>query len=302
MCDENNEFINTLEILLSIVRPGGYILSGIKLRKIEYSDKERIHEMTKNIWRGNDYIPGVFEELVKDSRSHFLGIEEHGKLIALANLYLIDESSGWLEALRVDPELTGKGWGKKMVQNMCRFAIDKGFNELFFSTYYRNKASINLNEKLGFMRYETFTNLVLDLKKMKSGNDYKALQLLPFSNERCERVVWNDWFAIPEGKKIDEDRFPRISKVIVNENEFLLSENHKERTILEISPVKISIIDYNTVKAITDYAVKNGYKKTHLMLATDINLKPLTEYGFNYREKTEDVYLFTAKTDELKLR
>jgi N-acetylglutamate synthase-like GNAT family acetyltransferase len=287
---------------LSIVRPGGFILSGIKLRKIEYSDRERVYEMTKNIWRGNDYIPSVFEELVKDSRSDFLGIEKHGKLIAFANLYLVDETSGWLEALRVDPELTGKGWGKKMVENMCCFAIDKGLNELFFSTYYRNKVSINLNEKFGFMRYETFTNLALDLENVKLGYDDNALQLLPFTNEKCERIVWNDWFAIPEGKKLAEDRFPKISKVMINENEFLLSENHKERTTLEISPVKISNVDYDTVKAITDYAVKNGYKKTHLMLATDISLKPFIENGFKYREKTEDVYLFTAKTDELKLR
>lgn len=277
-------------------------MSDIKLRKVEYSDKERVYEMTKNIWRGNDYIPGVFEELVKNGRSHFLGIEKHGKLIALANLYLIDESFGWLEALRVDPELTGKGWGKKMVESICYFAIDKGLSELFFSTYYRNKASINLNEKFGFMRYETFTNLALDLENTKSGNDYKALQLLPFSNEKCERVVWNDWFAIPEGKKIVEDRFPKISKVMINKNKFLLSENHKERTTLEISPVKISNVDYDTVKAITDYAVKNGYKKAHLMLATDISLNPFVENAFKYREKTEDVYLFTAKTDELKLR
>ncbi|MGC9385004.1 MAG: GNAT family N-acetyltransferase [Kosmotogaceae bacterium] len=277
-------------------------MSDIKLRKLEYSDKERVYEMTKNIWRGNDYIPGVFGELVKDSRCKFLGIEKHYKLIALANLYLIDENSGWLEALRVDPEFTGKGWGKKMVENMCRFAIDKGLNELFFSTYYRNKASINLNEKLGFIRYETFTNLAIDLENVKLGNNYNDLQLLPFSNEKCERTVWNDWFAIPEGKKLVEDRFPKISKVMINENEFLLSENHKERTTLEISPVKISTVDYDTVKAITDYAIKNGYKKTHLMLATDIDLKPFIENGFEYREKTEDVYLFTAKTDKLKLR
>ncbi|MFO7882018.1 MAG: GNAT family N-acetyltransferase [Kosmotogaceae bacterium] len=277
-------------------------MSDIKLRKVEYQDKERIFEMTKNIWRGNDYIPGVFKELVKDNRSNLLGIEKQGVLIAFANLYLIDESTGWLEALRVDPELTGMGWGKMMVENMCRHAIEKELEELFFSTYYRNKASINLNEKLGFKKCATFTNLYLDLEKLNMENDKDNFTILPSNRKVHERTVWNDWFAIPKGKVLVEDRFPKIARMLVNGNEFLLSEDHKERETLEISPVKIVALNYDTVKEVVSYAVKKGYIEIHLMLANYINFKPFIENGFEYREKPEDVFLFSAKTNELKLR
>lgn len=277
-------------------------MSDIKLRKIKHQDKERIYDMTRNIWGGNDYIPKVFEELVEDSRSNLMGIESNGRIIALSNLFLIDKNTGWLEALRVDPEFTGKGWGKMMVKHMCHFAIDKGLSELFFSTYYRNKASINLNEKFGFRKYATFTNLSLNLENKKLENDNKDIELQSLDKEVYKRIVWNDWFAVPEGKKLVKDRFPKVARIIVNGNEFLISENHKERTSLEISPVNDSSIDYETVKSIINYAVKEGYREAHLMLASDIALNPFTENNFEYMERSEDVYIFSVKKTDLKLR
>ncbi len=288
--------------LLPIIQPGGFILSDIKLRNVKYQDKERIYHMTKNIWRGNDYIPKVFKKLVEDKRSNMMGIEKEGTLIAFANLYMIDENTCWLEALRVDPEYTRMGWGTMMVEKLCHFAIEKDIRELFFSTYFRNKASINLNKKLGFERYATFTNLHTDLNELTPKNAGKDFTILPATKTIFDRIVWNDWFAIPEGKRLAEDRFPKIKRMQVNGNEFLVSENHKENEQLEISPVKIIKLDNDSVKALISYAVMKGYKEAHLMLATDIDKRPFIDNGFEYREKSEDVFLYSAKTTELDLR
>lgn len=122
----------------------------IKIRKVEERDKSRIFEISSKIWGGNDYIPFVFEEWVKDPRGYFVCAEINGKIAGFGRCVKISNDYFWLEGLRADRSFKGKGIG----ESLTKFFIEKGSKEgaktIALSTYIDNKASIHIIEKNGF--------------------------------------------------------------------------------------------------------------------------------------------------------
>ncbi|HNR79192.1 MAG TPA: GNAT family N-acetyltransferase, partial [Mesotoga infera] len=134
------------------------------IRELELKDRENVLEVVKDIWEGDDYIPAAFDSWVSDSDCHFMGMWKDEALVGVANLRRLSPAVGWLEGMRIKPELQGKGYGRELAVEMMRLARNEGLKELYFSTYFDNLASIKINESLGFSRVAVFTNLELELK------------------------------------------------------------------------------------------------------------------------------------------
>ena len=61
-----------------------------------------------------------------------------------------DPTRGHLFSLYVDPELAGRGFGTKLLQNAVASTRAKGFNEMTLWVFEENTAARSLYEKFGF--------------------------------------------------------------------------------------------------------------------------------------------------------
>src|SRR5258708_32471739 len=69
-------------------------------RAAQPKDKRAVRALCARIW-GDDYIPDLFDEWLRDRRGRFWVAVEDGRLIGIAKLTLIGDHEAWLHALRV---------------------------------------------------------------------------------------------------------------------------------------------------------------------------------------------------------
>jgi len=58
-------------------------LSDLVLRPVRPSDRDRVAEMTSDIWDGHDYIARVFDVWVADATAAFQAVEVDGVVVGL---------------------------------------------------------------------------------------------------------------------------------------------------------------------------------------------------------------------------
>ena len=125
----------------------------MKIRKLRSSDRSDVVEISRHVWEGHDYLPGVFESWLNDGNSHFYGVDVDGRIVAVANLRLFEGGrTGWMEGLRVHPDYRGKGYANEMTRFLVRKAEDLGVERLRYTTEDNNAASLRLASMAGFQR------------------------------------------------------------------------------------------------------------------------------------------------------
>lgn len=191
-----------------------------KVRKVAVSDKDDVMEISRHIWDGHDYLPLVIDEWVRDPSSNVYGVQENSRLVAVANLRIIEGGrTGWMEGLRVHPNHRGKGYAEVLTDKLIAIAKKKGAQRLRYTTSSENEASLKLAEKHGFNRVlemagfwhsspKTKLPVAADLEVRKA--DHKEVYKLLQSNRHVvpAEVLVYDWKALdvsPENlKKIGE--------------------------------------------------------------------------------------------------
>ena len=123
-------------------------VKGMRLEKVEPGDKEEIKAMSSGIWDGNDYIPKVFDEWVKEEG--FYKAVFGDKIIGVCRYSRQPGGVLWLEGLRIHPDYQGKGYGSDVAGLFHHIVINKEHTALRFMTDVTNTKSIHLAEKRGF--------------------------------------------------------------------------------------------------------------------------------------------------------
>src|SRR4030042_626925 len=123
----------------------------MRIRKLRSSDRDDVMEISRHVWEGHDYLPSVFESWLNDENSHFYGVEQDVRVVAVANLRLLEGGrTGWMEGLRVHPDYRGKGYANAMTQFLVRKAEDLDVARLRYTTGDNNAASLRLASMAGF--------------------------------------------------------------------------------------------------------------------------------------------------------
>jgi GNAT superfamily N-acetyltransferase len=122
--------------------------ASVELRPVRLSDRERIAELTADVWGGHDYIPEVFEQWVSDPGAWFQAAELNGELVGVQRLRPIAPKMVWYEGLRVDSGHRRQGLARAMLTAAVAQARGLGFNELRLAT--ANPHAIALFESAGF--------------------------------------------------------------------------------------------------------------------------------------------------------
>ncbi len=124
-----------------------------KIRNVRETDRKKIEEISSYVWDGNDYLPKVFDDWVRDTEWPFFAVEVDGTLAGVAKIEKFSDDCGWCEGLRMAKEFRGMGLAHILTDEMIKTAKKKGLSSLRLSTHIRNHESIHIIEKYGFIKY-----------------------------------------------------------------------------------------------------------------------------------------------------
>jgi GNAT superfamily N-acetyltransferase len=124
--------------------------SELTLRPVRPADRERVLEMTRDVWDGRDYIPRVFDEWMSDSGAAFQAAEVDGVVVGLHRLRPYAEGLIWYEGLRVASTHRRQGIARAMLESAIAEAREQGFREMRLAT--GNPEAVTLFESERFRR------------------------------------------------------------------------------------------------------------------------------------------------------
>ncbi len=123
-----------------------------ELRVMQLSDHESVKDLCARLWGERDYVPRRFPHWTEDSDSHPIGIFSGRNLLAMGCLEVVPDSrTAWAKALRVSPEHQRRGYGSRILRRMMETAKNQDVTSIRYATSSRNKASIALAERAGFL-------------------------------------------------------------------------------------------------------------------------------------------------------
>jgi RimJ/RimL family protein N-acetyltransferase len=280
----------------------GGAVGDITFRAIRPDDRERLLQIAARVWEGHDYLPRVFDRWVDQPGAYFGGMELGGRLVGCGRVLSFDGRRGWLEALRVDPDLQQRGLGREMSRHVIRVALALGLRELMFSTYFGNRASIAISERFGFRRLATFTHLDREVRTGPVPPPAGGVTITAGMRLR-EGIACNDWFFVPADVPGREDHFPGAREVSGSGATLLLCDNVKNPDWLEIAHLSApgGAVPGACLDVVLAAAHAEGRVGVHLMLPEGMALDPFVARGFAFEEQPRDVYLYAGRAEELRV-
>ena len=124
--------------------------SELSLRPMRAADRDRVVEISRDIWDGHDYLPRVFDEWLADSSSAFQAAELEGVVVGVQRLRPIASGVIWYEGLRVTSTHRRQGLARAMLASAIADAREQGFREMRLGT--GNPDAVPLFESMGFRR------------------------------------------------------------------------------------------------------------------------------------------------------
>ena len=120
------------------------------IREYKESDYEDILEISKHIWDGNDYLPKLINEYIKDPHCKPYVAEENGKVISVVNVNFYTPNFIWLEAMRTHPDYRNRGIATALNQYLFKEALTSNIHEVWLSTGLDNEATAKILAKADF--------------------------------------------------------------------------------------------------------------------------------------------------------
>jgi GNAT superfamily N-acetyltransferase len=115
---------------------------------VRAADRERVAELTRDVWEGRDYLPRVFDSWVAEAGASFQAAELDGELAGVQRLRPIAPGLIWYEGLRVATRHRRRGVARAMLRSAIAEAREQGFKEMRLGT--RDRPARDLFESEGF--------------------------------------------------------------------------------------------------------------------------------------------------------
>ena len=120
------------------------------IRPVRSTDRDRVVELTRDIWGGHDYIPRVFDDWLSEAGATFQAVELDGLVVGLQRLRPYASRLIWYEGLRVASTHRRQGLARAMLDSAIAEAREQGFGEMRLGT--ANPTAVRLFESAGFER------------------------------------------------------------------------------------------------------------------------------------------------------
>jgi GNAT superfamily N-acetyltransferase len=122
----------------------------LTLRPMRAADRERVVEISRDIWDGHDYLPRVFDDWLGDAGATFQAAELDGVVVGVQRLRPFGPGLVWYEGLRVASTHRRQGLARAMLASAIADARDQLFREMRLGT--ANPDAVRLFESMGFRR------------------------------------------------------------------------------------------------------------------------------------------------------
>jgi len=122
----------------------------LTIRPVRPTDRDRVAELTKDVWDGHDYINAVFDDWVADAASAFQAVEVDGQVVGLQRLRPYAPGLVWYEGLRVATSHRRQGLARAMLTSAIAETREQGHGEMRLAT--GNPDAVRLFESAGFER------------------------------------------------------------------------------------------------------------------------------------------------------
>lgn len=120
----------------------------VELRPLRPLDRDRVEEICRDVWEGQDYIPEVFDSWVADPASSFEAAEVDGFVVGFHRLRPIEPGVLWYEGLRVASSHRRQGVARTLLRAAVAEAREGGRREIRLAT--GNPDAVALFESEGF--------------------------------------------------------------------------------------------------------------------------------------------------------
>ena len=140
-----------------------------KIRSFQNSDRPAIVEISQHTWGGYDQLPYELDELLANPNSNLYVMEYRGKIVAFANINIIDGGkTGWLEHMRVHFRYRKRGFAWTMTQHLLAEAESLNVDRVRLTSTIENEATRRIATRMRMRQ-------VLQMKLLWRGN-YRGIR------------------------------------------------------------------------------------------------------------------------------
>jgi GNAT superfamily N-acetyltransferase len=122
----------------------------LTIRPVRPADRDRVMEITRDVWGGRDYLPRAFEHWVGDAGASFQAAEVDGVVVGVQRMRPYASGLVWYEGLRVASTHHRRGIARAMLASAIDEVREQGFREMRLAT--RDLPAIKLFESSRFNR------------------------------------------------------------------------------------------------------------------------------------------------------
>jgi RimJ/RimL family protein N-acetyltransferase len=184
--------------------------------------------LNKVTFGGHDWIAEAFPHWVENTdTNHVLGIfdvRNHNQLVSLEVLRRYSDTIGCVEALRVHPDVRGKGLSHEMQRCLLEYAhVHTPLELLTYTTYNKNVKSIKVATQSRFKPHQRFCYVMIAEQEYQDGEDtlwmtFKATPLKKY-REKVTSIIppFTLQHSQSQLREIKDGRF--ITKLIMTETQ-----------------------------------------------------------------------------------
>jgi GNAT superfamily N-acetyltransferase len=110
----------------------------VSLRPAAASDTAQVLALSALIWEGDDYIPYVWEDWLKDAHGLLVVAEWQGRIAGLGKLTRLSVDNWWMEGLRTHPDFAGRGVASQTFHCLLETWQRTGSGTLRLATHSKN--------------------------------------------------------------------------------------------------------------------------------------------------------------------
>lgn len=161
-------------------------------------DRAAIEEMTREVWGGHDYLAAEWADWVAAPGWLRVGLLE-GRIVCTGRLRALSPGEGWIEGIRVDPTLQGRGLASAIYDHLLGLARQEGdLQTLGFATAWTNERMHHLARRSGMVQWGDYRYLRADpvTPRERSGSDGERAWL-------AESLAASPWVTASGGHLMD---------------------------------------------------------------------------------------------------
>lgn len=140
-------------------------MDNVLIRRLRVEDADDISGIQESITK-----TPVTDDFKRDIEGHARKVEEasfvaelQGSVVGYMISYILTggfgmEKSAWIALLGVDPKFMGQGIGKRLAEEIFKFYVEKGINNIYTSVRWDSTDLLSFFKTLGFDR-SNFINL-----------------------------------------------------------------------------------------------------------------------------------------------